>query len=250
MQWPVPDTGRWIRDTFSDIWLLASGQRLRTIHQMDFSPTELVGYLGSLLIVVSLTRTSLLHFRLVGLAGSGTFLVYSLLIQAYPIAVVNVVIIGVHSFFLRQLLSTKHEFFTSLELHGNSRYLRHFLDFYRDDIQDYQPGFTFEPRDDQVRAFILRDTIPAGVFIGRACADDTIEVELDYVAPPYRDFKVAEYLYSDRSQIFGAAGRRRIWTEVGNDEHAAYFRRFGFKPERREDGTVLMADLDAVIARP
>jgi len=217
---------------------------------MDFSPTELVGYLGSLLIVISLTRTSLLHLRLVGLAGSGAFLVYSLLIKAYPIAVVNVVIIGVHLFFLRQLLSTKHEFFTSLELHRNSQYLRHFLDFYEADIEAYQPGFTFEPRDDQLRAFILRDTVPAGVFIGRACADDTIEIELDYVAPAYRDFKVAEYLYSDRSQIFRASERRRIWTDVGSDEHAEYFRRFGFKPERRNDATVLVADLDEVIARP
>ena len=217
---------------------------------MDLSPTELVGYLGSLLIVISLTRTSLLHFRLVGLAGSSTFLLYSLLIEAYPIAVVNVVIIGVHLFFLRQLRSTTHEFFTSLELNRNSRYLRHFLDFHSEDIEEHQPGFTFEPRDDQVRAFILRDTVPAGVFIGRACADGTIEIELDYVAPAYRDFKVADYLYSDRSQIFRAEGRRRIWTNVGSDDHAQYFRRFGFSPTRREGTIVLMANLDAVMSRP
>lgn len=214
---------------------------------MDFSPTELVGYLGSLLIVISLTRTSLLHLRLVGLAGSATFLLYSLLIQAYPIAVVNVVIIGVHLFFLRQLLSTKHEFFTCLELNKNSRYLRHFLDFHHEDIAAHQPGFIFEPRDDQVRAFILRDTVPAGLFIGRTCIDDTIEVELDYVAPPYRDFKVARFLYSDRSQIFRSGGRRRIWTDIGSDEHAEYFRRFGFELASRDGTAVLMADLDSVV---
>lgn len=212
-----------------------------------FSPTELVGYLGSLLIIISLTRTSLLHLRLIGLAGSTTFLIYSLLIQAYPIAIVNVVIIGVHLYFLRQLLSKKTEFFTSLELNKDSRYLRHFLDFHATDIEEHQPDFRFEARDDQVRAFILRDTVPAGVFIGRTCADDTIEVELDYVAPRYRDFKVANYLYSDRSGIFAARGRRRIWARPGNAVHVDYFERLGFRRIELQGGPALMADLDAVL---
>lgn len=214
---------------------------------MDLSPVELVGYLGSLLIVISLTRTSILHLRLVGLAGSVTFLIYSILIAAYPIAVVNVVIIGVHLFFLRQLRSKKTEFFTSLELNKDSRYLRHFLDFHSEDIEAYQPGFMFEPRDDQVRAFILRDLVPAGLFIGRTCDDDTIEVILDYVVPQYRDFKVAEYLYSDRSDIFAAHKCRRIWTRPGSDVHVKYFERFGFVAATMEGGPALVADLDSVI---
>jgi len=212
-----------------------------------FSPTELVGYLGSLFIIISLTRTSILHLRLIGLAGSATFLIYALLIEAYPIAVVNVVIISVHLFFLQRLLSKKSEFFTSLELNKDSRYLRHFLDFHGEDIEQHQPGFTFEARDDQIRAFILRDTIPAGVFIGRACTDDTIEIELDYVIPQYRDFKVANFLYSDRSELFAQRGRRRIWTRPGNDVHVAYFQRLGFVPTTIQGGPAMMADLDAIL---
>lgn len=213
-----------------------------------FSPTELVGYLGSLFIIISLTRTSILHLRLIGMAGSVTFLVYSLLIEAYPIALVNVVIIMVHLFFLRRLLSKKTEFFTSLELSKESHYLIHFLDFHSQDIARHQPGFSFEPRDDQIRAFILRDTIPAGVFIGRTCADDTIEIELDYVIPQYRDFKVANFLYSDRSELFASRGRRRIWTRPGSEVHVRYFERFGFLPTTAQGGPALMADLDAVLA--
>lgn len=214
---------------------------------MDLSPVELVGYLGSLLIVVSMTRTSILHLRLIGLAGSATFLVYSILIAAYPIAVVNVVIIGVHVFFLRQLLSKKTEFFSTLELNKNSQYLRYFLDFHRRDISTHQPGFGFEARDDQLRAFILRDMVPAGVFIGRTCGDDSIEIELDYVLPQYRDFKVAEFLYSDRSRIFSHRSRRRIWTRPGSEVHARYFERFGFTAATVEGSPALMADLDKVL---
>ncbi len=214
---------------------------------MDFSPVELVGYLGSLLIVISLTRTSILHLRLVGLAGSTAFLIYSILIEAYPIAVVNVVVIGIHLFFLRQLLSRTKEFFTSLELNMDSQYLRHFLHFYADDIESHQSGYTFEAREDQVRAFILRDLVPAGVFIGRKCSDGTIEVELDYVAPQYRDFKVADFLYSSRSEIFGAHDCRRIWARPGSEHHVEYFEKMGFKATTLNGNRVLMAELEAVI---
>ena len=54
---------------------------------------ELIGYLGSAMIVISLTRTSLLKLRLFGLVGAAFFVAYSLIIKAYPIAVVNVVIV-------------------------------------------------------------------------------------------------------------------------------------------------------------
>lgn len=218
-----------------------------TMRGMDLSPVELVGYLGSLLIVLSMTRTSILQLRVIGLAGSITFFAYSLLIGAVPVTIVNSVLMGVHIYFLRQLLSKKREYFSSLELNKDSRYLRYFLDFNQADIQAHQPGFVFEPRDDQVRAFVLRDTAPAGVFIGRTYADDSVEVELDYVIPEYRDFKVAEFLYSDRSEIFGQRGRRRVWTRPGNASHIEYFRRLGFKPATIEEGDVLLADLDDVV---
>lgn len=214
---------------------------------MDLSPIELVGYAGSLLVLTSLTRTSLLQLRIIGLAGAVTFFVYGMLIAAYPIAIVNLAIVGVHLYFLRQLLSRTTEFFTSLEINKDSQYLRHFLDFHRTDIQSHQPGFEFHPSDRQVRAFVLRDTIPAGLFIGRVCSDDSIEVELDYVVPQYRDFKVAEFLYSDRSQIFSRKDRRTIWARRGSLGHVKYFEELGFVPATVHGESVLLANLDSVL---
>lgn len=218
-----------------------------SIAPMVFSPTEVLGYGASLIILLSITRTSILQLRVTGLAGSLAFVVYGVLIGAYPIAIVNVAIVGVHVFFLRELLSTKNEYFSSLELNKDSQYLRYFLDFYRDDIETHQPDFLFQARDDQVRAFVLRDMVPAGLFIGRLCRDDSIEVELDYVVPQYRDFKVAEFLYSDRSQIFLERGRRRIWTRPGSGSHLDYFERLGFAPAQVDDRPALMADLDTLL---
>ncbi|MCH7845981.1 MAG: hypothetical protein IH850_09150 [Acidobacteria bacterium] len=68
-------------------------------------------------------------------------------------------------------------------------------------IRRFQPRFTYQPSDEQITAFILRDLVPAGLFIGEVRDDGSIQVKLDYVIPQYRDFKVGRYLYSPRSGL-------------------------------------------------
>lgn len=190
---------------------------------------EAIGYLGSALLILSMTRTSILKLRIFGLVGSLVFLTYSVLIEAYPIAVVNVVIASVHIFFLRQLLSKKTEFFRILEVHPESRYLEYFLDFHADEIGSFQPGFSYEPEDGQIRAFILRDLVPAGLFIGRACQDHSVEVQLDFVIRQYRDFRVGEFVYSKRSGLFRDPKCTRAWSRAGDSSHNEYLERMGFR---------------------
>ena len=94
---------------------------------------EIVGYAGSGLIVLSLSMKSILRLRLVGLAGAITFLIYGLLISAYPIVITNVVIIGIQILFLRQLLGSR-PVFTVLEVRQGSAYLERFIEHWADDI--------------------------------------------------------------------------------------------------------------------
>jgi hypothetical protein len=200
---------------------------------------ELIGYLASAMILVSVTRTSILKLRLFSLAGAVTFVVYGLIIEAYPIALVNVVIIGIQIFFLRDLMSKKREYFTTLEVLADSRYLEYFLRFHEDDIRRYRPDFRFEPRDDQIRIFLLRDLVPAGLLIGRPCTDHSFEVELDYVIPRYRDFRVAEFLFSERSGVFTDPLCSRAWSKPGSDVNVEYLERMGFTETRDPKGNAV-----------
>ncbi len=205
---------------------------------------EIIGYVGSAFILVSLTRKSIIKLRLFGLVGTTTFLVYALLISAYPIVIVNVIIIGIHIYFLRDLLSTKREYFRVLMVHKKSSYLDYFLDFYDDEIKKFQPDFVRTPSDDNVRAFILRDLVPAGLFIGRRCPDHSIEVLLDFVIPQYRDFRVGTYLYSRRSGVFADPRCDRAWSTATTEVHADYLERMGFA----RDGDTFVRDLRALHA--
>lgn len=214
---------------------------------------ELIGYLGSALVVASLSMKSILRLRFLGLGGATVFCAYGVLIGAYPIVVTNGVIVGIHVYFLRQLLGSK-PVFTVLEVRQGSRYLEHFIEHYSDDIRaDFLPDFYYEPRANRYRAFILRDMVPAGLFICDFDGSNTGQMQLDYVIPAYRDLKVARFLYSPNSAIFADPRVTHLESSPGTPAYRAYLERMGFKPVTREDGReayrLRLADLPAQAGR-
>jgi hypothetical protein len=188
--------------------------------------TEAIGWVASGLVVVSLISTSIVRLRVIGLAASFTFISYSVLIEAWPLVFTNVVVAMIHLWRLRGLLSLE-EWFDVLAVQPTSAYLAYFCEFHSEDIRQFVPGYTYEPADDQVAVFVLRNMIPAGVFIG-VPGTDGLDVRLDYVIPRYRDFKVGRYLYSPASEVFVDAGIDTVWTEPKSPKHRKYLRRMGF----------------------
>lgn len=190
---------------------------------------ELVGYVASALVAISLMMSSILKLRVINLFGSAFFTVYGVLIGAYPIAVVNLFIVFINLYYLRQMLGTR-EYFKLLGVKPDSEYLRYFLNFYDQEIKRFFPGFAYNPTPNQLTFFILRDMVPAGLFVGEMQDQDTLLVRLDFVIPKYRDFKTGRYLFSEHAEFFRTRGIKQIISPGGNTEHAAYLRRMGFVP--------------------
>ena len=188
---------------------------------------EVIGWIASGLVVVALMATSIVRLRLVGFAASIAFIAYGALIEAWPIVITNVVVALIHLWHLRVLLAVE-EYFDVLRVAPASAYLAFFCQFHREDIQHFVPGYVYEPIDDQLAVFILRNMIPAGVFIG-VPDGDSIEVHLDYVIPRYRDFKVGRYLYSAASEVFEDPGIRSIWSRAETPRQRGYLKRMGFR---------------------
>jgi hypothetical protein len=187
---------------------------------------ELIGYGGSALVIASLAQKSILRLRVIGLAGSATFFVYSLLIEAYPIAIVNVIAGAIHSYYLRQLISRPEAVFATLEVLPDSRYLKRFLEFHATDIARYQPEFRHELGDNMRAVFLLRDMVPAGLLVYRD-DDEGIKIVLDYAIPAYRDFKLGRYVFSAKCGVFEPG--TRLWSLAASPDHAAYLARMGFR---------------------
>jgi hypothetical protein len=186
---------------------------------------QLIGYLGSALVIASLAQKSILRLRFIGLGGSITFLVYSLLIAAYPIAIVNAVAAMIHVYYLRRLISKPESVFSTLEVRPDAFYLQRFLEFHAADIARFQPEFRHQLGDNMHPVFILRDMVPAGLVVWRADGD-RIKIVLDYAIPEYRDFKLGGYVFSSKSGIFSTGAR--LWSPASTPAHAAYLQRMGF----------------------
>ncbi|MCA9901859.1 MAG: YgjV family protein [Ardenticatenaceae bacterium] len=70
---------------------------------MDFVMSfELLGYMASVFVAVSLMMRSLVKLRVINLVGAVLFTVYGLIIAAYPVAVVNGFIVLVNIYYLQQ----------------------------------------------------------------------------------------------------------------------------------------------------
>lgn len=195
---------------------------------------EIVGYVASVLVAVSLMMSSILKLRLINLAGSAAFVVYGALIGAYPVAVVNLLIVFINLYYLRQMLASR-EYFKLLRVRPDSEYLRAFLDFHAAEIQRFVPGFAYAPHGDQLAVFVLRDLVPAGLFIGETDGGGTLRVMLDFVIPQYRDFKTGRYVFQDQAAFFRERGIREIVSEAGSATHTQYLRRMGFVPVNPAD---------------
>jgi GNAT superfamily N-acetyltransferase len=196
---------------------------------------ELLGYLASVLVAVSLMMSRIVRLRVINLVGSLAFTAYGALIGAYPVAAVNAFICVINLWFLWKMLRAR-EYFRILEIEPDSEYLRYFLSFHEDDVKHFLPGFAHEPERGELTLFVLRDLVPAGLFIGEPRGDGTLWVRLDYVIPAYRDFKIGRYLYGERADFFRERGIHTIVTAAGSPTHAHYLRKMGFTPAETRDG--------------
>ena len=189
---------------------------------------EFIGYLGSILVAVSLMMKSLLRLRIINLFGAFFFTTYGALLSAYPVAFLNGLIVCIDLYYLFQMWRQK-DFFTFLEVSPQSEYLRAFTNFYKDDIAGIIPNYAHqtEPEDSLLCFFILRNMVPAGLFITRVQGEDA-HIQLDYVIPNYRDFRVANFIFEDNAAFFTQRGIRRFVSESGSEFHRKYLERMQF----------------------
>jgi len=188
---------------------------------------EIVGYIASVLVAVSLTMSSLLRLRVVNLVGSSVFAIYGYLIGATPVFLVNAFIACVNVWYLLRFFNTK-EFLRLLEVKWDSEYVRHFIAMNLEDIRRYAPEFKGAAHEGDVVFLVLRDVAPAGLFIGRIHPAGCLAIELDYVLPQYRDFKVGRFLFHEQAKYFRARGIHRMEATAAVPKHAGYLRRMGF----------------------
>lgn len=191
---------------------------------------QLFGYLGSVLIAVSLMMSAIVKLRIINLFGASVFATYGFLIGAMPVAILNSFIALVDIYYLIEIFSAK-EYFKVLQVKPDSFYLKYFCDFHSKEIAKFQPSFKLVPEKNIFAFFVLRDAVPAGLVVASPRGEEELFIQLDYAAPGYRDFKMGKYVFKKIATWPGHDNEikiKRFSSESGNPAHEKYLQRMGF----------------------
>lgn len=205
---------------------------------------EVGGWVGSVLVVLSLTQARVLRFRWLNLTGSVIATAYNAVLGIWPFVAMNGAICLINVYWLTRLYRERHDAaaYTVVEVAPDDAYLLHVLRTHTDDIAGFAPGFRPEPAPDERRyAFLVqrgdetvgvvevRDAGPTPATDGGA-PGRTAVVELDWVSRRFRDFTPGEFVHQ-RSGIFAGKGFTRVIVPVAAQHDQAYLRRVGFRPD-------------------
>jgi len=190
---------------------------------------EVVGWLGSVLVVVSLTLAGVWRFRILNLTGALIATAYNAALGIWPFAAMNAAISVIDLYWLARLHRERHDESTYevVEVGADDAYLAHTLRTHAADIGRFYPAFTVTAPDARLAFLVLRGDETVGVVVVRDRGDGVAQIELDYVTPRFRDFTPGEFVYR-RSGVFARHGFRRLVVPrdvVGSQD---YYARVGF----------------------
>lgn len=232
---------------------------------------QVIGWVGSGLVVLSLMQARVLRFRWMNLAGAVVATVYNAVFGIWPFAAMNGAIAVIDVYWLWRLLRERHDsaVYEVVEVAPDDAYLQHVLGVHAADIAQFRApapvagaqaatdgGSVVAPTagtqaatdaatvvaattpvaergaDGQVAFLVVRGDETVGVVLVRRLDEGVGYVELDWVTPRFRDFTPGEFVYR-RSGVFAEHGFRRLVAPTGE---ADYLTRVGFR--REGDGWV------------
>ncbi len=209
---------------------------------------EYIGYIGSVIIAISLMMSSIIKLRWLNLLGASIFSTYGFIIGAMPVAFLNLFITLINVYHLSRIYSQK-DFLKILHIRSENRYLDFFMDFYQQDINKFFPGFyesfknkVLDPHN-YLCFLIIRNANVAGVFIGKKLDDGKLLIEIDFAIPEYRDLKTGNYIYRQNQRYFENLEIRKFIADPKNKNHYKYLKKMGFREEQGKDQKVWLVKM-------
>lgn len=195
---------------------------------------ETIGYIGSLLVLVSMLMTSVVKLRVVNTIGSVIFTIYALIIKSYPTAVMNIAIIIINVQYLWKMNRMGKEYEVT-RVDNDDKYLEYLLGLYFNDIKQCFPGISMTFSDADVNYIVSCQGKPVGITIGIADKNE-LELLLDYSIPEFRDFSIGRFLYGR----IRSDGFEKVIYNGPDQNHRKYLDSLGFV--KTEEGYVKKLD--------
>ena len=196
---------------------------------------EILSLVASILTAVSLTVKSLYKMRWLNLFGCIGFTIYGVLIQAWPLAIVNFYIAIIDALGIIKLKNSDKSTFYFGELGDiGEKYFEQFYQFYEDDIRSFFPDVSYSDLELAKTYVLFRDMIPVGIFSIKQ-NEKVAQVLMDYVVPRYRDGQFGFTMYVKKVYVFRDLGITKFEAFTSVQAHADYLKKMGFTVVKDED---------------
>ena len=202
---------------------------MNNIEFLNIPLTEWIGYLASVLILISLSVSSMFRLRLINLFGSITFAIYGFMIGSLPVGIMNLIIVFTNIFYLQKLLFQKDKF-ELIEAKVGQQFVQRFVSHFNDDMGKFAPGFEDQLNENQLVLLVMRNMNIAGVFIANENSKD-LDVVVDYVTPQYRDFKNGAFIFDHFRKALQTKKYKTIISYSNVPQQIKYLKRMGFQKD-------------------
>jgi hypothetical protein len=195
---------------------------------------QIIGWVGSALVVISLTQARVLRFRWLNLAGSVIATAYNVVFGIWPFVAMNGAIAIINIYWLRRLLKERHDeaAYAVVEVAPDDAYLAHVMEGHATDIARFRSPAPRTDAEETTLAFlVVHGDETVGVVLVSDLGEGVGHVDLDWVTPRFRDFTPGEFVYR-RSGVFAERGFARL-VAAGGPGQDDYLARVGFA---RADG--------------
>ena len=190
---------------------------------------EVVGWVGSALVVISLMVPSVRRFRWLNFIGSAIATVYNGIFEIWPFFAMNLIIAIIDVYWIIRLErgARQHKDYTMVPIGHDEPYLERFLDAHAKDVHKWYPKYLRDvPGVDREAFLVLHEDETIGAVIVEPHGDGA-DLLVDFVTPRFRDFTPGRFIYGE-----GGLAERLHVTELripdGNALDIAYFEAMGF----------------------
>lgn len=183
---------------------------------------ELVGYVGSFLVLVSFLMTSVVKLRLVNSIGGIIFMIYALIIESYPTAIMNACLVLINFYFLWKA-SRQSNTYELVRVDTSDSFLHYILSRNSEDIAQFFPDIDAAVSKANRAYIVTCQGDPVGVTLGRE-SEGALELLVDYSLPEYRDFSIGKFVLA----ALPREGITHLTYKGDNAQHLDYIRKLGF----------------------
>lgn len=170
---------------------------------------EAIGWLGSAVIVFSMLQRRITRLRAINLVGCALAVAYNWALGVWPMVALNSVLAVIQVVHLIGIARTRHDpsAYSVVRAAPGDDVVTTLLQRHRVDIERFTP---LRVVDGATMAFVVMsgDTV-IGAVLAHEAEPGVAQVDLDWVAPAYRDFTPGEFVFA-RSGVWQERGVRII----------------------------------------